>query len=37
MKKILLVEDDLILGESLVELLESEEYSVAWAKDGQKH
>ncbi len=35
-KKILLVEDDLILGESLQELLEDENFQVIWAKDGNE-
>ena len=35
-KKILLVEDDLILGESLSELLECEDFIVSWAKDGNE-
>jgi DNA-binding response OmpR family regulator len=34
-KKILLVEDDLILGETIAELLEAESYVVVWVKDGQ--
>ncbi|RLA83098.1 MAG: DNA-binding response regulator, partial [Epsilonproteobacteria bacterium] len=34
--KILLVEDDLILGESLSELLEYENFAVTWVKDGQE-
>ncbi len=33
-KKILLVEDDLILGESLQELLEYENFNTVWVKDG---
>ncbi|MEA3289981.1 MAG: response regulator transcription factor [Campylobacterota bacterium] len=36
LKKILLVEDDIILGETIQELLESESYEVIWAKDGQE-
>ena len=36
MKKLLLVEDDLILGESLQELLESEDFKVIWVKDGNE-
>jgi DNA-binding response OmpR family regulator len=36
MKKILLLEDDTLLGETVVELLESESYRVDWAKDGSK-
>ena len=35
-KRILLLEDDLILAQTLVELLESEGYSVTLAKDGDK-
>jgi len=35
-KNILLVEDDLILGESLQELLEYEEFNVSWVKDGNE-
>jgi DNA-binding response OmpR family regulator len=35
-KRILLVEDDLILGESLKELLEYENFNVTWAKDGNE-
>ncbi len=35
-KKILLVEDDLILGETIEELLELEDYKVTWVKDGQE-
>ncbi|MCK5110061.1 MAG: response regulator transcription factor [Arcobacteraceae bacterium] len=35
-KKILLVEDDLILGESLQELLEDENFKVTWVKDGNQ-
>lgn len=35
-KRILLVEDDLILGESLVELLEDEGFILNWAKDGNE-
>ena len=34
MKRILLVEDDLILGESLEELLESEGFETTWVTDG---
>jgi len=33
---ILLVEDDLILGESLQELLEDENFEVTWVKDGNE-
>lgn len=36
MNKILLVEDDLILGESLAELLKSEDFEVVWVKDGNE-
>ena len=35
-KKILLVEDDIILGETIQELLELEGYCVSWVKDGQQ-
>jgi len=35
-KKILLVEDDLILGESLEELLDSENFNITWVKDGNE-
>ncbi len=35
MKKILLLEDDLVLAETLKELLESESYEVMWVKDGE--
>ncbi|MEA3554263.1 MAG: response regulator transcription factor [Campylobacterota bacterium] len=35
-KRILLVEDDIILGETIHELLESENYLVKWVKDGQE-
>jgi len=34
-KKILLVEDDLILGETIQEILEDNNYIVQWVKDGQ--
>jgi len=34
--KILLVEDDLILGESLAELLDDEGFDVTWVKDGNE-
>ena len=34
MKNILLLEDDLILGETIQEILEDEEYKVTWVKDG---
>ena len=36
MYKILLVEDDLILGESLQELLEDENFEIVWVKDGNQ-
>jgi len=36
LKKLLLVEDDLILGESLQELLESEEFETTWVTDGNE-
>ena len=36
MSHILLVEDDLILGESLEELLESEGFEVDWVRDGNE-
>lgn len=35
-KKVLLVEDDFILGETLNEMLESEGYNSLWVKDGQE-
>ena len=35
-KKILLVEDDQILGETVAELLENENYDVVWIKDGDQ-
>lgn len=35
-KKILLVEDDLILGETIEELLLDEKFEVVWVKDGQE-
>jgi len=35
LKKILLLEDDPILGETLVELLEINNFNVLWSKDGQ--
>ena len=35
-KKILLVEDDLILGESLEELLGYEDFEVVWVRDGNE-
>jgi len=34
MKKILLLEDDNVLGETILEMLHDEGYSVDWAKDG---
>jgi len=34
MKNILLLDDDLILGETIQEILEDEEYKVTWVKDG---
>ena len=36
MKKILLVEDDLILGETLLDILEEEGFKVVWVKDGKE-
>jgi two-component system response regulator QseB len=33
--KILLVEDDKVLGETICDLLESESYEVEWVKDGE--
>lgn len=33
--KLLLVEDDKILGETICDLLEGEEYDVEWVKDGE--
>ena len=36
MKKILLVEDDTILGETIVDILEDENFEVLWVKDGKK-
>lgn len=35
-KKILLVEDDLMLGETIQELLEDESFEVIWVKDGKE-
>jgi DNA-binding response OmpR family regulator len=35
MKRILLLEDDTLLGETIVQLLENESYSVDWAQDGE--
>ncbi len=34
--KILLLEDDMLLGESLKEYLELDEFEVVWAKDGEE-
>lgn len=37
MKKILLVEDDTVLGETIVDILEDEDYyDITWVKDGKK-
>ncbi len=36
MHKILLLEDDLVLGETLYEILQSENFEVVWVKDGQE-
>lgn len=36
MKKILFLEDDQILGETIVEVLEEKGYVVTWAKDGHE-
>ncbi len=36
MKKLLLVEDDLILGETIKEALEEEGFDVVWVKDGEQ-
>ena len=36
MKKILFLEDDRLLGETIVELLEENNYAVSWAKDGEE-
>lgn len=36
MKKILLVEDDTILGETIVDILEDKNYEVVWVKDGKE-
>jgi len=36
MYKILLLEDDLVLGETLYEILQSENFEVVWVKDGQQ-
>jgi DNA-binding response OmpR family regulator len=36
MHKILLLEDDLVLGETLYEILQSEDFEVVWIKDGQQ-
>jgi len=35
MKKILLLEDDKVLGETVEDMLEDEGYNVDWAKDGE--
>ena len=35
MRKVLLVEDDLILGETLQEVLDEEGYATTWVKDGE--
>lgn len=35
MKKILLVEDDIILGETIADILEDEEFEISWVKNGQ--
>ena len=35
MKTILLVEDDPILGETIVDILEDEGYAITWVKDGK--
>lgn len=36
MKKLLLVEDDLILGETLKEVFEEEGFDITWVKDGEQ-
>ncbi|MEA1914627.1 MAG: response regulator transcription factor [Campylobacterota bacterium] len=36
MYKILLLEDDLVLGETLQEILQSENFDIVWVKDGQQ-
>jgi DNA-binding response OmpR family regulator len=36
MYKILLLEDDLVLGETLYDILQSEGFEVVWVKDGQQ-
>ncbi|WP_200762285.1 response regulator transcription factor [Nitrosophilus alvini] len=36
MKRLLLVEDDVTLGETLKELLEADNFDVTWVKDGEK-
>ncbi len=36
MRKILLLEDDLVLGETIVDILEDENYEVCWVKDGKQ-
>ena len=33
--RILLVEDDLMIGESVLDLLRAEHYAVDWVKDGE--
>lgn len=35
MRKVLLVEDDLVLGETLEEVLREESFDVVWVKDGE--
>ena len=35
MKKILLIEDDIILGETIADILEDEKYDITWVKDGR--
>ena len=35
MRKVLLVEDDLVLGETLEEVLREENFEVVWVKDGE--
>lgn len=35
-KKILFLEDDTLLGETIVEMLENQYYDVSWAKDGDE-
>lgn len=36
MKKILLVEDDTVLGETIIDILEDENYNLTWVKDGNQ-